>query len=536
MIDKPPRHPVRATGTRVILRGLGEGTGFLYKGKPLVRPSGTDRNQEDRSPARVVAELAECLPPNADRFVTVIGRDGKTLPLTVRRIEGEPIIGRARGVPGIGDVSWDMAVVANRRSEDRLTIGALGTKVSWSEFVRLIHKVKRYATLLSQLDPFNDPHTAGHIEAARINDYRGVNSNSIEGDIAEDEALVEGLLITLIEEALPGVRKALNADGKRATSDENTFLAELAGIFHEATGVKPKGPTRRVTVTQRHARIVLEPGESQEIEVNADPSVRVVWDVTRSGGALNTPRGSKVTYTAGAVCGDAFVLVARDMADATNTLYEVTIEIVAQMPFAFSRAVYRMDLGDRVRVALDERAVAHTSKNIVIALAKTQPAGSPGDVRIEHARNAAEAYVLSGAHEGYVEIEAYDAKDRARFSAKAKISVERGFRDRAKSASPLDTEFIYEGRRYELAVSLYSGSREAFRHVSYLSEATAKSTITLNLSHPLFDGKPDAVRREAALWQVAERIAEDRNHGSTLDELVQEAGLIYATITKAKSA
>lgn len=531
--DKPPRHPIRATGTRVILRGLGEGTGYVYRGKPLVRPSGTDKNQEDRSPERVVAELAECLPPNAHRFVTVIGYDEKATPLTVRKIEGDPVIGDAHNVPGVGDVSWDMAVVANKRPDDRLTVGALGTKVSWSEFVRLIHKNKRYANLLKQLDPFGDPHVAGHIEAPRINDFRGVNSNSIEGDIAEDEALVEGILITLIEQALPGVAKALNVDQKRATSDQNTFVAELARLIQDATGVKPKGPTRRVTITQRHSRLVLEPGESHEVEVKADPSVRVVWDDSRSGGTLNTRRGPKVTYTAGGICGDTFVLVARDMADATQVLYEVTIEIVAQMPFEFSRAVYRMDLGDRVRVSIDERAVRHTSGRIVIALAQSQPTGSPSDVRIEHRKDAAEAYVLSGTTEGYVDVEAYDAADRSRFHARAKVSVERGFRDRSRSSSPLDTEFVYDGRPYELAVSSYSGSREAFRHVSYLSPAQARSTITLNLSHPLFDGKPDVVRREAALWQVALRIAEDRNPDATLEELIQEAGIVYSTIIKA---
>lgn len=526
VIPKPPEHPIRVTGTRVVMRGLGKGRGD-YKGKPMVNP------KEDRSPQRLVAQLAECLPPNAHRFVSVVDENGKRHPLEVRKIEGEPIIGEAHGIPAAGDMSWDVAVVANRQTGlDYLRVGALGTYISWPELVRIL-RGPRYRTLLEQLEPLGDPHLSGYIEVPGLNEYRSTGSDSFEADLAQNAELVEGMLITLIEQMLPDVRRALKSDRRTTTTDDHTFLTGVVSVIQHATGIVPTmSPTRRVKVTKHRTRIVLEPGDTYEITLDVDPSVRVVWDDSASGGRMHPKRGIKGVYTAGKTLG-AFTLVARDANDATNALYEVTIEIVTTIPFAFQRPVYRMDLRDRVRVAVDERALRHTSGDIVIQFTESQNKEAPTDARLTRdGSKAHEGFVLSGEQQGFLDIEAFDRKNPERFKAQAKVSIERGYRDRPeKEGSPLDLEFVVDGHRYQLASSTFAGSDEAARHVSYLTVGREASTVTLNLDHPVFGGKSDDVRASQALWQIAMRVVEHNSPEALVDEAMQEAGVIYVKIT-----
>lgn len=526
VMAKPPGHPIRVTGTRIVMRGLGKANGQKYKGQPMVNP------KETRSPERLVAELAECLPPNAGRFVTVVDWDGNTHALAGRKIEGDPIIGEIPDVPGVGDMSWDVAVVANRQAGlDQLRIGALGTYVTWQEFVRLLRRNARYRGLLAQLDVFGDPHLSGYIEATGLNDHRAASSETFDPDVAENEALVEGILIALIERMLPDVRQTLKADHV-ATSDDRSFLVGLASLIQEATGVVPKGgPTRRVKVAKRRTSITLEPGDRYEIEVEIGETVRLVWDDSGAGGTMSPKRGNKGTYTAGDTCG-SYVLLGRNMADAAEVFYEVHITIVAAIPFAFGRAVWRMDTDDRARVYVDERVLPHTSGDIVFRIAETQGDGAPTDVCVEKGSRPHEAWVASGSQEGFLVIEVLDAMNPSAFHATARVSVEAGFRDRSKERSPLDIEFEVEGRRYALAPSSYAGTPEAMRHVSYLTPGTAVSTITLNLDHPVFAGKADAVRREMALLQIALRVVEHGSPDIAIDTAVQEAGVVYCKITQ----
>lgn len=530
--DKPVRHPIRTTGTRVILRGLGEGTGYLYREKPLVNP------KEVRTAERLVAELAERLPPNAHRFVTITDYDGTTKPLQVRKIEGEPIIGEALSVPGVGDVSWDMAVVANRNPDlDGLKIGADGTNTTWQEFARLIRRNKRLATLLAQVDEaFGNPRLSGLINVPKLNEYRAIGSGAFEADIADDEAFCEGLLITLIDRPLPGVNKALRTDTARVTTDQRTFVAEIVQSIHAATGEKPTGPGQKTKVSNHKKTITVEAGETHEIEVVLPPGIDAVWNVRNCGGTLNVKRGNTIAYTAGKTCGNDFVLVANNRADATHVLFEIRIVIVERIPFAFE-ALYRLFTNERKRINLDPRAVRHTSGKVVIELAKTQAPDSPTDVRIEHKAGDAEAYVVSGTQTGFVEVVAYDRDQPTLYHASARVFVEPGTRDRAKPTSALDTAFVYNGRRYEVAISSYSGDPEALRHASYLTRGTERETITVNLDHPMFNGVPDAVRRAMCLNQISFRIAEAQSpDGATGDMVMQECSVIYATISAGKSA
>ncbi|OGL95621.1 hypothetical protein A2348_01890 [Candidatus Uhrbacteria bacterium RIFOXYB12_FULL_58_10] len=531
VVTKPGNHPVRATGTRIILHGLGADNGQTYKKKPMVS------TREDRSPARLIAELAECLAPNVDRFITVTDEKNVSHRLAARRIEGEPIIGESLGVPGVGDMSWDVAVVANRQAGiDALRIGALGTYVTWQEFVRLVRRNTRYRTLLAPLDQFWDPRLSGYIEVTGLNDHRSTSSEAFDADVGEDEELVEGALVTLIERMLPGVQEALKNERPTVTSDVASFLSGIAGVIQSATGVIPMGgPTRHVSVTKRRTSIMLERGDQYEIEIKADHDTRVVWDDSDSGGTMTPKRGPKGTYTAGTACGDDYTLVARNVADATQVLYEVKVRIVPEIPFAFSKPIYRMDTNDRVVVSIDERALRRTSGDIVIQVAKKQSDGAPHDVRLEH-DGTHRASVASGCTEGFVEIEAFDRNNPGNFHAWAKVSIERGLRDRPKQRSPLDLEFVYDGRRYMLAASMYSGYHEALRQVSYLTPGEEASTITLNLDHPLFDGKADVVRAESALWQIAMRVVDHVSHGLSVEEMVQESGVIYAHISRPQAS
>lgn len=523
---KLPDHPIRVTGTRVVMRGLGKGKGE-YKGRPMVNP------KEDRSAERLIRELAECLPPNAHRFVTIVDEDGERHQLEVRKIEGEPIIGEAPGVPAAGDMSWDVAVVANRQTGlDYLRVGALGTYISWPELVRLL-RGPRYRTLLEQLEPLGDPHLSGYIEVPGLNEHRSTGSDSFEADLAQNEELVEGMLITLIEQMLSGVRRALKSDRRTTTSDDQTFLAGVVDVIQRATGIVPTtGPTRRVKVTKHTTQIVLEPGDTYEIELNVDPNARVVWDDSASGGHMNPKRGIKGVYSAGQTCG-TFTLVARNMADASQVLYKVVIKIVQEIPFAFQRPVYRMDVNDRVRVAIDERAIRHTSGEIVIQIATEQNKEAPTDARLTRdGKRAHEGFVLSGEQQGFLEIEAFDRQNPERSKAKTKVSIEKGFRDRPeREGSPLDLEFVVNGHRFQLASSTFSGSQEAERHVSYLTVGREVSTVTINLDHPVFAGKADDVRASQALWQIAMRVVEHKMPQALVDEAMQEAGMVYVEIT-----
>jgi hypothetical protein len=487
--------------------------------------------KETRDADRLIAELSECLPPNAHRFVRVVSEAGPH-ELQVRQTEGEPIIGEAAGVPGVGDMSWDIGVVVNRQTGlDYLRVGGLGTYISWQEFARLARRNPRLRTLLGQLDLFGDPKLSGYIEAAKLNDHRSTSSDSFDADLSEDEDLLEGMLITLIEQVLPGVREALKTDRKSTTSDGHTFLAALAGGIHQATGIVPTGtPVRKVKITRRRQTITLERGDTAEISIEVEPGVIAVWDDSVSGGSFSVKRGTKGTYTAGKTCG-SFILIARNMADATQALYEVTVVIVEAIPFAFSRPVYRTDVNARVRVAIDERAIRHTSGDIVIRLCPNQSAGAPTDAKLDAGTKPYEGFVASGAQEGFLEIEAFDAKDPQRFQARAKVSIEKDFSKKGKETSPLDLEFIYDGHRYELAPSSYSGSPEALRQVSYLTPGKDVSTITLNLDNPALAGS-DEVRGSMALWQIAMRVVERTQPELLIDQASQEAGAVFAELTR----
>lgn len=523
--DKPVRHPVRTTGTRVILRGLGTGTGFQNRGKDIVDPT------EVRTAERLVAELAERLPPNSQRFVTVVDYDGKRYPLQVRKIEGEPIIGEAHDVPGAGDISWDAAVVSNRNDQDCLMIGADGTKISWVEFVRIIRGQRRYALLLNELTPLSDKNLAGLINAARVGDYRSGSSNSFRSDIAKNAALVNGILMTLIEHMLPAVLKATNADAPRVTSDTKTMIAQLAQIIRASTGETPTGPKQRVTIVQRESTIVVEPGEVETIRIEPQKGVTVVWEDRNSGGTLSAKRGPTVTYTAGTTCGNGFQLIARDMTDATKTLFLVKIEIVKEIPFAFKRT-YDMFVRDDVRVSIDPRAVAHTSGDIRFEIVAGKE--SPTDVLIVPKQGQpGSANVRSGTQVGFVDVVAFDFKNPKKYRAVTRISVEPGARDKVRPESILDESFSYGNKQYRIAAMTWNGTGDnKLRNCSRIDglDGDEWKTISIAFDHVMLADRPASVRVTSCLQQIALRVAEALMPGAPTSKVIDEASLIFVRI------
>lgn len=525
--DKPVRHPVRTSGTRIILRGLGTGTGFQNRGKDIVDPT------EVRTAERLVAELAERLPPNSQRFVTVVDYDGKRYPLQVRKIEGEPIIGEAHGVPGAGDISWDAAVVSNRNDQDCLMIGADGTRISWVEFVRLLrgHR-QRYTELLKELAPLSEKNLAGLINVTRMGDYRSGSSNSFRGDIAKNAALVNGILMTLIEHMLPAVLKVTNADAPRVTSDTKTMIAHLAQIIRTSTNEIPTGPGQRVTIVKRESTIVVEPGEVETIRIEPPKGVVVVWEDRNSGGTLNAKKGPTVTYTAGAACGSGFQLVARDMTDATKVLYLVKIEIVKEIPFAFKRT-YDMFVNDDIRVSIDPRAVAHTSGDIRFEIVAGKE--SPTDVRVVPKQGQpGSANVCSGTQVGFVDVIAFDFKNPKKYRATTRISVEPGARDKVKPESILDEDFLYRGKRFKIAAKAWVGTGDSkLRNCSDVkgTDDDEWKTISIAFDHVMFANRTGPVKITSYLWQIALRVAESQMpKGTPVDQVIDEANLIYVRI------
>lgn len=524
--DKPVRHPVRTTGTRIVLRGLGTGTGFQNRGKDIVDPT------EVRTAERLVAELAERLPPNSQRFVTVIDYDGTRQQLQVRKIEGEPIIGEAHDVPGAGDISWDAAVVSNRNDQDCLLIGADGAKISWEEFVRIIRGQKRNTELLKELAPLREKSLAGLINVTRMADYRSGSSNSFRVDIAKNHALVDGILLTLIEHMLPAVLKARNADAPRITSDTKTMIAHLAQIIRASTNEVPTGPRQRVTIVQRESTIVVEPGEVETIRIEPQKGVDVVWDVRNCGGTLNVKKGPTVTYTAGTACGNGFQLPARDRTDATKVLYLVKIEIVKEIPFAFKRT-YDMFVNDDVRVSIDPRAVAHTSTDIRFEIVPGKE--SPTDVRIVPKQGQpGSANVYSGTQVGFVDVVAFDFKNPKKYRATTRISVEPGARDKVKPESILDEDFLYRGKRFKIAAKAWVGTGDSkLRNCSDVqgSDDDEWKTISIAFDHVMFADRPGPVKITSYLWQIALRVAESQMpKGTPIDQVIDEANLIYVRI------
>ena len=509
--ELPPDHVVKTSGTSVTWVGLGEGEHV--------------RSEHDRTPERVVQELAKRLLPNLARRIVVIDYDGQQYPLEQREIEGDPIRGEIHDAPIFKDMNWDLAIVAERQATvDRVMIGAYGPVCTVSEF---LSRVRGNRDLLLRLRPLlSYPKLSGGIEIPYLNELTNPGRKSFRAELFDNRALVENILLAIFKLIATEIEQRLTTGSSDwMHSDDQTLISQLVEGIHQATGAKPEH-REQIDIDENNANIKLEPGMSTTIRIRtARDDETYVWDIHHCGGQLDTARGAQVVYTAGDQLG-RFTLYARRVGEDNDMpLKTVTINIVPELDFRLKRSFITLMSGERCQLTLDERALHHVQGEIV-----WDDSNCGGTLINPDGDRTKATYVAGEGKDQHFLIYVYDSADPDKRRDTCTIHIVSEREDRQKPEK-VENEFTYNGYVFWLDFYRMEARGDALRHTSYF-ETGNPTLINLNMLHPLFLDKPDSVVLEAARFQIALCVAEaiirmeERD-----DDTKQLAGMVYAELT-----
>jgi len=515
------------TGTVVRWKGLGSGEG--------VNP------ERERSARLLIDTLAGFLPPYVAQKVRIVTEDGKQHELTKRALRGQPLTGAKRSVPHLGDVTWEIAVVAKTEETgyDRLEIGAMGPLCALMDVLERLLRDKRYRMLETKIRSIwrvlCHVQVIGLVDVSKLNEYRNNSSLGFNENLYDDEEVVLALLDFLEREIVPPTRKLIGRSVEEVvTSDDDSLVTDIVGLFHKGTGLIPEARPPRVEGNDHPtARVEIEPGQQYVFEVpdGAKEGVRYVWDSSECGGTVIFPSADKfvrsLTYQAGQKL-DTFRLVVREFGDASKPPVAAwTIRILQEVPMRFTQPVIHTDTGRIHTLRL-------SNLNRLQGTLKWDVEGSGGTVEITP--DLLQAKYTAGEEEGTWSIRVVDSKNPSRFAA-VTIHIEEGKGARTTTRATSTEIFTYKERDYRVALRP-SDSDAYWKYMSYMNEGELTSVISINTGHPALKGQPDAarmalVRREVCL-QVVRHDAEQTGADIDFKEMLERANTLLGQLISGK--
>lgn len=513
-IALPFRHAIKTTGTVVTWWNLGHGD---------------KRKLVSRKPEIVIDGLAEKLSPHIARRVRVEIADAKgkaeTHDLKQRKLRGREIEGEDHNVEQLGDVEYMIYVVEKAdRGLDHLMIGGMTPVCTWSQFVSMLLKDRRYADLARSVHAIlGHPSVVGLLDIRKLNDYAVNNRKAFNQNLLEDEDFVHALLIYLRRKIVPLIEQELGMRSQEVvTRDDTELMRDIVREIHETLGDGPSTVIKGDIILLDNYNVDVKIGTTYVFNVkNPKEGARYVWDSSDSGGSLNTDIGPRVEYTAERL-GLRFRLVVRMMGDAKTTpSSEILINVLEHVPMRFTRYTVHMDQNDQATIRVSDvpdGAYLVWTTNLKDCKLDVQP-------------GRCEAILTSGDIDQAEDIKVAD-RDNPDEVTVMTVIIEKGYKRKPGNPAPVsDSEFTYEGRRFMLDTTRYQPGPECDENMSDLQVVGTLCVIVLNLQHKAYPEDKPAVRRANALREIQLRVAEAFNPTAPPRLLLSAAALVTARMT-----
>lgn len=498
------RKPIPWAKTKITKASLVKEHGAAVIWKDL--SVGSRQQQAHRRPEIVIEGLADKLAPSVGPMVEVqiVDETGvaQSFPLKKRETKGKPIAGEHHKVEGLGDIYWDLSIVAKHdRSIDHVMIGSNSPTCTWLDIAKMLIGNKRYEAVAREINAvLYHPQVVGTIFVPKLNTFAGGDRKSYTAAMLYDEEFCDAFVHFLRTEIVPLVETELGLRSEDiVTTDDETFVADLCQEIQTATGILPPRQTIAEITLNRH-RVDLVPGQTYVFEVK-DPkqNKRYVWDDSTCGGKVNTKIGPRVEYTAGKE-GEGFKLVVSTMGDVNDgPTATITINIFDHLPLKFTKPTVTMGVHDTRNLRLENVPTG--------AKLKWSEQTWGGSLKVD--TDLCGATAISATVTGTYEIRVTDETDPDQTPAICEIHIEkiREGGEKPKTGQSTDTEFMIEGHRFRLLSNKFTGP-SAERTISWTERGSKNHVITLNLGHPTFAKLGDTAKKAVALREISIRSAQ----------------------------
>lgn len=514
-LEIPATCKIKGSGACFIWHGLGLGDAQYVNPK------------HQRTAQRLIAELAKHLPRDVARMVTIIDEVGKPHKLVQRNLIGALVEG-SHTIPGIGSVSFEIAVTSAIDPLDRLSLWGQDRACTINSFLNHVRKTGAITPFLSAVSRVLDhPQVIGQIAIPGWNDYvlRATDAG-FRQDLYDDEDTVFAFLSWLFETVVPRVEKLLGTQPTENTSDADTLCAKLTAQFQTIEG-KPQDTEDTVDLSAlmtEPARVTLECGESVWVEIPApEQGGEYHWDDSGAPSTVSPRRGTRARFTGGSAPGSGHV--ALKLGDKTRKIH---VEVAQRLQPSLVYRSRRVDVGQRIT-----HRVIHTRH------LKGVPRWSIDNTHgalVEHSSDGLSVVHQVPSSPGtYTVLVEIDLDDTSTESLCATVIATEPSEERPTRRKTSDAEFSFNGHRFVLALRNFPG--EAARIASYMDTVNqGRTRVTLNFGHPEYAGA-DPVRVRVAQLKIALHIAADEERrtpsvGASSDVIVSRASEIFALLAK----
>ncbi len=515
-MEIPADYPLAGHGTLVIWKDIGKG------------PSEYVDPKEPRTFKLLLEELAAHLPRKVVKTLTLIDERGRKHNLAPRRLMGE-LIEVAGEIPGLGPISCEIAVTNKPNRHDGLMVWAHDPGCSIGKFLRSAARIPANRELaLSIAEVLDSPLILGEVTCVAFADY-SIRGGGFMESLFADEETVFMFLQWMQVKVVPRVTELLG--GPQEPDANHDRLAQSLVERFQKIGAPPKDNTdthdldpSKLAITP--STITLECGDSCWIEVEKVPEgVTPRWDIRRSGGRLNRVNGKRVRFTAGAAPG-SFKLHLH----VETVVHTVSVELVKRLT---------PRLRQRTRTGAPDQILTwrldHT-KHIVGNL--TWKLGNEDSGTIEVAEDTLSAQhrlpqISDRPREIHIEGKLDDGTTM-RLKGIVMVAPRAPSQRRSIARKPSKTEWVIQGHTYELVLLRGQMARDLQPCFIDPDDEDGRTKITLNMTHPKFNGTPATAERVAEL-EITGAVAGDelrRRQGDTSTMTLLNAEEMFIQVTE----
>lgn len=489
----------------------GHGTCFIWHG--LGKGEADYVNEKHpRTIQILVDEIAQRLPRDVIRLITIIDERGKQQKPVERELVGEVIEGTTT-LPVLGAAAFHIAVTTSVNPLDRLKLWALDPACSINTF---LYKVRRTAANASLIDgisrELDDPRVIGEISIPALKEYILRQSDAgFRQELYDDDALIFPILAWLYSEVVPRVAVLKKTEPSTQT-DCDAMRNELVSAFQKI-GSAPKDQPPTVDVPAPDplltspSRITLEMEDVTWIELERPVEGKAYrWDDSKSGGVVNPRRGARTLFTAGNRIG-SFVLSLLE----GETSREIGVEIAERLlPTVPNRARHGIP-GQKLHHHL-----IHTKHLVGKPTWRLGEGG--GTIKVDEDGLGVDHFLpdVPDAYDLWVE-GTLDAGET--FRLKIVVYVEAKMHEPRPPRDTHRTEFEFGGHTYVLAIRNFPGSEVPSSYTDVITGG--RTRLTLNFGFPVFLGG-EAIRLRVARLLITQLIAADEFRRKPLLVLAQE--------------
>ncbi|NQV88983.1 MAG: hypothetical protein HQ488_01535 [Parcubacteria group bacterium] len=503
-MEIPADSPLAGHGTLLVWKDIGNGPVMYVDHK------------EDRSFDLLLAGLAGPLPRKVVKTLTLIDTAGNRHTLAPRKLVGE-LIELVGEIPGLGPVSCEVAVTTKPNRHDSLMVWAHDPGCSIGQFLRHAARVPANKDLaMSIAKVLDSPLILGEVTCVAFADYsiRGANAGFMQSLFADEETVF--LFLQWLQTGLvPKVLALLGGPQEEDTNDDR--LAEALVERFQRIGAAPSDDTDTHDLdTGKLATtpsiITLECGDSCWIEVGRVPDgITPTWNPTNAGGKLGQNTGKRVHFTAGAQPGDFRLIL-----HVGNLVHRVRVELKQRLTPRLRQRTRTGEPDQIITWKLDY------PKHIVGQLTWKLGDGDSGTLEVSKDTLSARhrlPQVSDRAREINIEGRLDDGTTM-RLNGIVMVAPPVPSRSKSSARRPSKTEWVINGHTYELVLLRGYAAKDLQPCFIDPDDADDRTKITLNMTHPKFDGTAALAERVAEL-EVTAAIAGDelRRRQNDLDTM-----------------